>query len=54
MLAKYGYEVDDEAAGIILESVRANSIALKRSLTEKELVYMYMDYKAGLVASTKE
>ncbi len=54
MLAKYGYEVDDEAAGIILESVRANSIALKRSLTEKELVYMYMDYKAGLVAGTKE
>lgn len=54
MLAKYGYEVDDEAAGIILESVRANSIALKRSLTEKELVYMYMDYKAGLVASTRE
>ncbi len=54
MLAKYGYEVDDEAAGIILESVRANSIALKRSLTEKELVYMYLDYKAGLVASTKE
>ncbi len=54
MLAKYGYEVDDEAAGIILESVRANSIALKRSLTEKELVYMYMDYKAGQVAGTKE
>jgi len=53
MLAKYGYEVDDEAAGIILESVRANSIALKRSLTEKELVYMYMDYKAGQVAGTK-
>jgi homocitrate synthase NifV len=54
MLAKYGYEVDDEAAGIILESVRANSIALKRSLTEKELVYMYMDYKAGQVAGAKE
>jgi len=54
MLAKYGYEVDEEAAGIILESVRANSIALKRSLTEKELVYMYMDYKAGQVAGAKE
>ena len=53
MLSKYGYEVDDEAAGTILESVRANSIALKRSLTEKELVYMYMDYKAGQVAGTK-
>jgi homocitrate synthase NifV len=54
MLAKYGYEVDEEAAGIILESVRANSIALKRSLTEKELVYMYMDYKAGQVAGAKD
>jgi hypothetical protein len=54
MLAKYGYEVDDEAAGIILESVRANSIALKRSLTEKELVYMYLDYRAGLMTCPRE
>jgi homocitrate synthase NifV len=54
MLSKHGYEVDDDAAGIILENVRANSIALKRSLTEKELVYMYMDYKAGSKACPKE
>jgi homocitrate synthase NifV len=54
MLAKHGHEVDDEAAGIILENVRANSIALKRSLTEKELVYMYLDYKAGLMTCPRE
>jgi len=45
ILAKHGIEVDDEAAGKILEMVRSSSIALKRSLTEKELVYIYQDWK---------
>ena len=45
VLAKHGIEVDDESAGKILEIVRSSSVALKRSLTEKELVYIYMDWK---------
>jgi homocitrate synthase NifV len=45
VLAKRGYDIDDEVAGILLENVRANSVALKRSLTENELVYIYLDYR---------
>ncbi|MCX6653425.1 MAG: homocitrate synthase [Methanomassiliicoccales archaeon] len=45
ILAKHGFEVDDDAAGKILEMVRSSSIALKRALTEKELVYLYQDWK---------
>jgi homocitrate synthase NifV len=48
VLAKRGYEIDDEVAGILLENVRANSVALKRSLTENELVYIYLDYKRDM------
>jgi homocitrate synthase NifV len=49
ILEKNGYEINDEASGILLEHVRANSIALKRSLTEVELIYMYEDYKNGQI-----
>ncbi|MEM0449136.1 MAG: homocitrate synthase [Methanomassiliicoccales archaeon] len=45
VLAKHGFEVDDHAAGELLEMVRASSVALKRSLTERELIYLYEDYK---------
>jgi homocitrate synthase NifV len=45
VLAKHGFEVDDDAAGKVLEMVRSSSIALKRALTEKELVYLYQDWK---------
>jgi homocitrate synthase NifV len=45
VLQRQGIEVDEEAAGVILEEVRASSIALKRSLTEKELVYLFNDWK---------
>jgi homocitrate synthase NifV len=45
ILAKHGFEVDDDAAGKVLEMVRSSSIALKRALTEKELVYLYQDWK---------
>ena len=48
VLAKRGYEIDDEVAGILLEQVRANSVALKRSLTENELVYIYLDHRNGV------
>lgn len=45
ILAKHGVEVDDQAAGEVLEMVRSSSVALKRSLTEKELIYLYEDYR---------
>jgi homocitrate synthase NifV len=45
VLQRQGIEVDEEASGVILEEVRASSIALKRSLTDKELVYLYNDWK---------
>jgi homocitrate synthase NifV len=54
ILANKGFEIDDEAAGVILEQVRANSVALKRSLSENELVYIYQDYQSGMIDRTKE
>jgi homocitrate synthase NifV len=53
-LAKYGHEVTDDEAGVLLEYVRANSIALKRSLEEIELVYMYEDMKNGKMQQITE
>ena len=53
-LAKFGHEVTDDEAGILLEYVRANSIALKRSLEEIELVYMYLDMKNGKMQQLTE
>jgi len=47
ILANKGIEVSDELAGDILAQVRANSIALKRSLSENELIYIYQDFQAG-------
>lgn len=45
VLSKHNIEVDDKAASEILEMVRSSSVALKRSLSEKELVYLYHDWK---------
>lgn len=45
VLARHGIDVDDSTAGQILEMVRSSSVALKRSITEKELVYLYQDWK---------
>jgi len=47
ILANKGIEVDDEMAQKILDQVRANSIALKRSLSENELIYIYQDFMVG-------
>jgi len=47
ILASKGIEVDDELAQKILDQVRANSIALKRSLSENELIYIYQDFQVG-------
>ncbi len=54
VLSKRGYEIDDEVAGILLEHVRANSVALKRSLTENELVYIYLDHRNGVPGKNTE
>jgi homocitrate synthase NifV len=48
ILASKGMEVDEKAAGDLLEIVRSTSIGLKRSLSENELIYIYQDYKAGM------
>ncbi|MCK7582418.1 MAG: hypothetical protein MZV65_47070 [Chromatiales bacterium] len=47
ILATKGIEVDDDLAQKILDQVRANSIALKRSLSENELIYIYQDFMVG-------
>lgn len=47
-LSARGIEIDDAAASAILEIVRATSVALKRSLSENELVYIYQDYMEGI------
>ena len=40
------------SAGAILEKVRATSVSLKRSLSENELVYIYLDYRSGVPGSS--
>lgn len=41
---EYGYEVDDATVKFILEKVRALSVDLKRTIFDKELIYLYEDY----------
>jgi homocitrate synthase NifV len=48
VLRQEGISVSKEQAEEILKRVRAISISLKRSLSEKELVYIYEDFKAGI------
>lgn len=42
---EYGIELDDQEAADILTMVRAQAVELKRSLFDKELVYIYEEYK---------
>lgn len=42
--SEYGIFLSDEVAGEILERVRAHAVELKRSLFDKELVYIYDEY----------
>lgn len=42
--AEYGIELNDEDAREMLKRVREEAISLKRSLFDKELVYIYEDY----------
>jgi homocitrate synthase NifV len=43
---EFGMELDREEAGAILELARSMSVELKRPLFDKELVYIYQDYRA--------
>jgi len=44
---EYGIEVTPEEAQDILAEVRKTAVELKRALFDKELVYIYKDYKAN-------
>ncbi|GFP22552.1 2-isopropylmalate synthase [Candidatus Hakubella thermalkaliphila] len=44
---EYGIELSEEEAEVILRHVRATAIQLKRALFDKELVYIYEDFKEG-------
>jgi len=50
---KFGIELDRLHAEEILKKVRSTSIALKRSISDKELLYIYNDtnYDKGLGVS---
>ncbi|WP_026487458.1 homocitrate synthase [Caldanaerobius polysaccharolyticus] len=51
--AEYGIEIDETTARDLLAKVRAAAVSLKRSLFDKELVYIYEDYmseKEGMKA----
>jgi len=43
--AEYGIELSDEAANELLVKVREAAVDMKRALFDKELVYLYEDYK---------
>jgi homocitrate synthase NifV len=43
---EFGMELDREEATAVLELARAMSVELKRPLFDKELVYIYQDYRA--------
>ncbi len=45
---EYGIELTEEEAKDILASVRKAAVELKRALFDKELVYIYQDYKRGM------
>jgi homocitrate synthase NifV len=44
---EYGIALSKEDAEEILKIVRSTSVQLKRALFDKELMYIYEDYKAG-------
>lgn len=50
---EYGTILDDEDAASVLERVRAQAVGFKRSLFDKELVYIYEDYLAKKEAAIK-
>lgn len=42
---EYGIDLDDKEAASLLAKIRAEAVDLKRSLFDKELVYIYEDWK---------
>ncbi len=42
--AEYGHHLNDEEAAIMLEKIRSSAVKLKRTLFDKELIYLYEDY----------
>ncbi|GFP21211.1 2-isopropylmalate synthase [Candidatus Hakubella thermalkaliphila] len=44
---EYGIELSEEEAEAILRHVRATAVQLKRALFDKELVYIYENFKEG-------
>jgi len=54
VLSSRDISVDDESASAILEIVRRTSVALKRAISENELVYIYHDWKDGLFEALEE
>jgi homocitrate synthase NifV len=44
---EYGIDLDDQVAAELLAVVRKHAVELKRALFDKELMYIYQDYKAG-------
>ena len=42
---EYGIDLEDGVAAELLPRVRASAVSLKRSLFDKELVYIYEDWK---------
>lgn len=49
---EYGIELDDKEASDILAMVRSHAVELKRSLFDKELVYIYEEYKKKAVEAS--
>ncbi len=49
ILANYGIEISKEDSRELLEDVRKASISLKRSLSEKELLYLFHEWNASKV-----
>ena len=44
---EFGIELSDQEAADILESVRSLAVELKRPPFDKELMYVYQDYRKG-------
>ena len=46
--AEYGHHLNDEEAAIVLERIRSAAVNLKRTLFDKEIIYIYEDYLESL------
>ena len=51
---EYDIELDDEVASRVLDVVRSTSVKLKRSLFDKELVFIYKDVMRDMEKDSTE